>query len=156
GNVGSVGTPGAANLTVTAYSGDDARATSQAVSGGLVALSENSSTANVSPTVNATIDSGAVANVTGTVNVTATEDPEGDAKTSGGSKGFVAVGGSVSTSNVTPNVSAYLDTGSVVIAGLNVNIVANNQPVVPNQSLQPTYVINSVNPTDDTLNVTNH
>jgi len=155
GSVGSVDVAGAANLNVSAYSADDARASSQAVSGGLVANSQNDSTATVSPTVKAYLGTNSIVNVSGSVGVTATADPEADAATKGGSSGFVAVGGSVSTTTVSPQVSAYLGTGSKVLAGQNVTVDANSVPVASTTTL-PTYVIDSVNTTADTLEVDNH
>ena len=56
---------------------------------------------------------------------------------------------------MSPSVSAYLGTDSVVIAGLDVNVEATSVPQKPTTA-QPTYQIDSVNTTDDTLQVDNH
>ncbi len=115
GSLGTLGQPGATLLTVTASSVDDARATSQAVSGGVYAQTKNDSTATVEPTVRAGVSDAALVHVTGNVDVSATEDPEADASTRGTSVGLLDFAGSQSKATAKPTVRALVGTSATIL-----------------------------------------
>ena len=85
----------AANVDVKALSGDKATASSQGVSGGVFAITDNNSAAaTVTPNLDAHIGGAAVINASGTVSVEANTSPEADATTKGVAKGLIGIGGS--------------------------------------------------------------
>ncbi len=163
GTIGSEAGPGAVNLEVRALSVDKAKATAQAVSKGLAAEnnpSDNEAKSIVSPTLDAHIGENnseiyAVSEiyVSGNITVEAKENPEADASSKGVAKGLGGVGGSKSTVNVTPNVTAYIGSESLIEAG-SVNVSAIAKPAI--QPGQPDYHIVAVGDVEDTLIVSNH
>lgn len=156
GTIGSDAGSGAAVLEVRALSVDKAKAIAQAVSKGLAAEehpSDNEATATVSPTLDAYIAANSEIYVSGNITVEAKENPEADASTKGIAKGLSGVGGSISTVNVTPVVTASIRSGSLIKAG-SVNVRAIAEPTIPPN--QPDYQIDSVDADNDTLTVENH
>ncbi len=153
GTIGSAADPGAASLEVRALGVDKAKSTAQAVSKGLGAGSNNESTSTVSPTLDAHIGDNSRIYVSGNITVEARENPEADATTKGVAKGLGGVGGSMSTVNVTPDVTAYIGSGSLIEAG-SVNVSAIAKPAI--QPGQPDYHIEAVGDAEDTLTVSNH
>ena len=154
---GSVGTgtaAGAANLEITATSTDLASAISDASGKGVVGTIDNSSSAIATPTVSAYLGTGAGASVSSNVELLATESPEADATTHGTSAGAGAFGSSDSNVTDSPSVNAYFGASSTVNAGGLISITATLTPaggVAP-----PPYVINSVDASNNTLNVPNN
>ena len=157
---GPAGATGGQNLTISASSADNAKATSQAVSGGLVAVSDGGSGKNdtgavVSPNVQAYVSGTADINIAGALTVRAAVDPEADASTRGVANGFVGVGGSTTDVTLRPVVSAYMAGGSRIVAGLNVTVEAINRPTT-RAGQGPTYQISGVDRDGNTLTVSNH
>ncbi len=156
GTIGSETGPGAVSLKVRALGVDKAKATSQAVSKGFAAEgspSDNESTSTVSPALDAHIGDNSRIYVSGNITVEAKENPEADASTKGVAKGAGGVGGSKATVNVTPDVTAYIGSGSLIKAG-SVNVSAIAKPAM--QPGQPDYHIEAVGDIEDTLTVSNH
>lgn len=161
GTVGSEAGPGAASLEVRALSVDKAKTTAQAVSKGLAAEehpSDNMATSTVSPILDAYIGANSEIYVSGNITVEAKENPEADASTKGVAKGLSGVGGSISTVNVTPVVTASIGRESLINQSLikagSVNVIASAEPTIPPN--QPDYQIDSVDADNDTLAVENH
>ncbi len=153
---GSIGTStgaGAADLDLSASAADSAIADAQAVAGGLVAGTLNSSDATVDSTVAAYIGANSFVNVSDDISITALADPEADASTKGVTGGFIGVGGSDSDATVTPDVSAYVDSGAVVIAGGGISLEATNTPLATGGAA-PNYSITGVS--NNALTVANH
>ena len=160
-----LGNFGGSSLTINAKASDNASTTTGATTGGLISASPNNKAdTTVTPTVGAAIGgnplnsmvSASIDTVTasGIVGVSAIENPEGDAAISNGTYGGVAVGGAVTTDNVSPMVTAYVNTGTTVKAGGNVSVSATATPQASTSA--PTYNIQSVNTTNNTLNVLNN
>ena len=91
---------------------------------------------------------------TGNVTVTATDNPEGDATTSNATYGGVAVGGAVTNDTISPTVTSYVDTGTTIEADGSVSVFATGTPQASANA--PTYNIQSVNTTSNTLDVQNN
>ncbi len=163
GTIGSDAGPGAVSLEVRALGVDKAKATAQAVSKGLAAEnnpSDNEAKSIVSPTLDAHVGENnseiyAVSEiyVSGHITVEAKENPEADASSKGVAKGLGGVGGSKSTVNVTPDVTAYIGSESLVEAA-SVNVSAVAEPAIPPN--QPDYEIEALDADNDTLTVNNH
>ena len=143
------------NLTVTSTGTTIATTNAQAVGGGLYGETKNYSESNVGPVVTAALSPGGgqLVSVAGNITINATEYPEGDANTRGVSGGVIGVGGSESRANINPSVTASV-TGSQVHAGGSLQVLANAQPFVSSDA--PDYSIQSVDPSNDTLNINNH
>ncbi|MGB7963029.1 MAG: hypothetical protein WCF12_08765, partial [Propionicimonas sp.] len=142
------------DLTISALGSDQATATSTATSGGVAAVSrDNTATGTVAPNLDAHIGAGSVVDVSRAITILANNSPEADATTKGVAKGLAAIGGSSSTVTVTPIVTAYIGDGSLVDAG-SVSLSAIAQPA--GDETPPTFVITAVDPTLDTLTVSNH
>ena len=159
GLIGTAITTGAGALSISALASGNARATAQAVRGGLFANTSNSSSATASPDVRAYITDSAVVGVVNNVDVSSTARPEADAITKGTSTGALAFGGSASTATARPVVHAYIGTSATVAAGGNVSVSATLEPPTSTNT-PPDYVVDGVNtsntPTGNTLTVENH
>ena len=144
---------GSASLRAVAM--DTAQGKAQAVSGGLIAVGDNDSTASVLSTAQAYLGSSANFTVGNNLSITATDSPEGDATTKGTSVGGVTIGGSTSEVNINPTASAYIGTGATVTqqnVGGTISVNASVLPPTPNAAA-PDYVIKSANASADTLTV---
>src|SRR5213075_275028 len=86
----------ATNLTVETDTTDRSSATSKAVSGGLFSGQNNDASASTQPHTTAGVNGSSI-NVTSNLKVHADARPEGDAQSTGGSYGGVAIGASKST-----------------------------------------------------------
>jgi hypothetical protein len=153
------------SLSINAQASDTASSNAGATTGGLIAVApDNTATTIVQPTVGAAIggdplDSSVAASTdtvtaSGNVGVTATDNPEGDAATSNATYGGVAVGGSVTNDTISPTVTSYVDTGTTIHAGGNVTVSATGTP--QGSTNVPNYTIQSVNTTNNTLDVQNN
>ena len=161
----SLGSFAGQSLTINAQASDTASSNAGATTGGLLAIApNNTATTTVQPTVGAAIGgdpiNSSIAATTGTVtatgnvNVTATDNPEGDATTSNATYGGVAVGGAVTNDTISPTVTSYVDTGTTIEADGSVSVFATGTPQASANA--PTYNIQSVNTTSNTLDVQNN
>ena len=141
-------------LDVKATSAEYANADAQAAAGGgLVGASGAKAIAIVRPVVDAHIGSNSVVDVAGALVVLANDNPEADASNTVSGGGFVGTAGSLSTVTVTPQVQAYIGSGSQVDAGA-VDVRAISRPV--KTADVPTYAITGVDASSDTIAVAGH
>jgi hypothetical protein len=110
----------AGSMSVSATGRDEAVATTSAVAGGLFAMSGNTATASVSPTVEASASSNI--HVTGTLTVIGVANVSADAETSGIDAGVIAIGVNESDASVHANVAAHAG-GSITAGTLIVSAV---------------------------------
>ncbi|MEY2518223.1 MAG: large repetitive protein, partial [bacterium] len=152
---GSVG--GATDVTVQAISTDAANATSKAVSGGLVADTDNGATATASPTVSASIESSGHVDLSGALTVEASAYPEADGSTRGVAGGLIGVGGSTTSTVVSPTVTATVSAPAsapasppAIHAG---TVVVLAQATPQTDAVVPDFRIVSTDTTADTLRI---
>ena len=146
---------GATDLTIQAISTDAANASSRAVSGGLIADSDNESSATASPTLTAAIQSSGRIDIAGTLTLEASAYPEADASTRGVAGGLVGVGSSKSMTTVEPTVTASV-TAPVSASPPTIHagtIVVLAQATPQTDAVVPDFRIVSTNTTLDTLRI---
>lgn len=140
-------------LDVTATGQDTASAQVNAAGGGVLSVDVNEARATATGTVRAEIGRNLGILAGGAVKVTATAKPEVDANTKGVSGGGISVGISEAEATMQPTVTARIDTGTSLSAEGDVGVKAS---ATPQNGLVPTYVIESVNLTANTLRIVSH
>jgi hypothetical protein len=160
------GGPGADNVNITASSTDSASAVATAVSGGLIAGTDNHAQVTAAPVVSAAINSGGVVNAGSNITISASEYPETDGFTKGITGGAVAVGASQTDATITPQVTAALKaktvragTGDITVSAL---VAPQSGTGIPNYQIlgidaaDGTPATVAADPLNNTLNVANH
>ena len=153
--IGPAAAAGANSVSISASSANSASADSQAVAGGLVAFSTNSANAHANPTIRAYVAGTTQLVATSNLHISASALPEADAASRGVSGGLIGVGGSESTASASPTVEAYIGTGASITVGGNIEILASSDIQTPGGQ-GPTYIIESVDTTNDRLHVGQH
>lgn len=141
------------SLRVEATGQNSSSATVNAASGGILAVGDNTATANARGDVTAEVGKNLVIQAAGGVTVKALGTPEVDASAKGASGGGIQVGLSQAYATMDPTITARVDTGTTIDAAEDVSVQAD---VIRQTGALPTYVISSVNEGSDTLQVVSH
>ncbi|MDV6031965.1 MAG: hypothetical protein F9B45_18120 [Phycisphaera sp. RhM] len=118
------GTVKVGSLNVVSRMTGTAESEMTSAAGGIGAFSANSSTAEVSPTVQAYIAESVSVNVTGDVTVSADSTPKARATALGINAGAAAVGVSISNASTGGSVDAHLGAGVQILGGGSLKVAA--------------------------------
>ena len=141
------------NLRVEATGQDRASARANAAGGGVLSAQDNESNATASGGVRAEIGKNLGIQADGDVTVTALATPEVDADTKGVGGGGIDVRASLAYATMTPTITARIDTGTSIDATQDVTVEAD---AIPQSDGIPTYLIQSVETGQNTIQVVGH
>ena len=130
GNVGSIGTPGAATLLVQASGFTYSFGSMNASGGGVVSVGTGDASARSNPTL--TVNFGAassVINVSGTIDVIGTQATDADATAKSATGGLVEVNNYNTSATATPTVTVNVNDTTSVTSGSTLTIKAVNGAV---------------------------
>ena len=127
GNVGTIGTAGAATLFIQASGFTNAFGSMNASGGGLVSVGTGDAKATASPTLTVSFGSAStVINVSGAITVIGTQGTDADSTAKSTTGGFVEVNDYDATSTATPTVTINVNDTTSVRAGTTLTIHAIN------------------------------